>query len=80
MDTEKIIRDLSALPLAQQREIANFIVFLKKRYKKSAGSRTQRAGTQKLSNESFIGMWQSRKDMQDSASWVRNIRLSEWIG
>jgi hypothetical protein len=30
------------------------------------------------SNEPFIGMWRTRKDMQDSAAWVQNLRQREW--
>jgi hypothetical protein len=80
MDTAKIIRDLSVLPITQQKEIADYIEFLKKRYKKTALSRTSRPRKQKLSTESFIGIWQNRKDMKDSVSWVRNTRLTEWSG
>ncbi len=29
-------------------------------------------------NDPFIGMWQERQDMDDSTTWVRNIRHSEW--
>jgi len=78
MDTVKIIRDLSALSMEQQKEIADFIAFLKKRYKKSAQPKACKFKKQKLSKESFIGIWQKRKDLQDSAAWVRNIRCSEW--
>ena len=80
MDTAKIIRDLSVLPITQQKEIADYIAFLKKRYKKTVSSRTSIPRKQKLSTESFIGIWQNRKDMKDSISWVRNTRLTEWSG
>ena len=80
MDTAKIIRDLSVLPITQQKEIADYIEFLKKRYKKTPLARTSRPRKQKLSTESFIGIWQNRKDMKDSISWVRNTRLTEWSG
>jgi len=78
MDTAKIIRDLTVLPPTQQKEIADYIAFLKKRYKKSVSSRTPRPRKQKLSTETFIGIWQNRRDMKNSVSWVRNTRLSEW--
>ena len=80
MDTAKIICDLSVLPITQQKEIADYIEFLKKRYKKTPSARTSRPRKQKLSTESFIGIWQNRKDMKDSISWVRNTRLTEWSG
>jgi hypothetical protein len=31
-----------------------------------------------LQNEPFVGMWQDREDMQDSAEWVKNLRGREW--
>jgi hypothetical protein len=78
MDTARIIRDLAVLPRTQQKEIADYIEFLKKRYKKTPAARTARPRKQKLSTESFTGIWQNRKDMKNSFSWVRNTRLSEW--
>ena len=32
-----------------------------------------------LQDESFIGMWKNREDMQDSSQWVRRIRQQEWL-
>ena len=31
-----------------------------------------------LQNEPFVGMWQDREDMQDSAEWLKNLRNREW--
>jgi len=31
-----------------------------------------------LQNEPFVGMWQDREEMQDSAEWVKNLRGREW--
>ena len=32
----------------------------------------------KIANQPFVGMWQDREDMQDSVSWVRELRTQEW--
>ena len=31
-----------------------------------------------LTEEPFVGMWRSRKDMRDSSDWVRKARKREW--
>ncbi len=31
-----------------------------------------------LQNEPFVGMWEDREEMQDSAEWVKNLRSREW--
>lgn len=33
-----------------------------------------------LTKEPFVGMWKDRKDLADSAEWVRQLRQSEWTG
>ncbi len=30
-----------------------------------------------LQNEPFVGMWEDREEMQDSAEWVKNLRSRE---
>ncbi len=29
-------------------------------------------------DESFVGMWKDREDMEDSSQWVRQVRQEEW--
>jgi hypothetical protein len=31
-----------------------------------------------LREDPAIGMWEDRRDMQDSAAWVRQLRQHEW--
>ncbi|MEL6442206.1 MAG: hypothetical protein AAFQ80_23540 [Cyanobacteria bacterium J06621_8] len=31
-----------------------------------------------LEDESFVGMWQDREDMENSSQWVRLVRQQEW--
>ena len=78
MEREKIINDITNLPPEAQRQVIDFIEFLRVRY-----TQPQRMKTTKrkdIGNESFIGIWKDRKDMGNSSVWVRNIRESEWGG
>ena len=76
MEPEKIINDITNLPPEAQKQVVEFIKFLRFRH-----TRLRKVNTVKrkdLENEPFIGIWKDRKDMKDSNLWVRNIRESEW--
>jgi hypothetical protein len=76
MDTADLMRDIGSLPPEAQRQISDFVAFLKTRYPVvQAARKTKR---RKLADEPFIGMWRDREDMRDSNAWVRRIRESEW--
>lgn len=74
---KKILSQIVTLPTEMQREVADFIAFLKSRYKQVSPKREAKKAD--LKEEQFIGMWKDRKDIKDSASWVRNIRKKEWL-
>ncbi len=79
MEQDKIYNEISNLPPEAQRQVSDFIAFLRTRYKK----RSQTSKTLKGNNllkEPFIGIWKDRDDMKDSGKWLRNIRKSEWSG
>jgi len=67
---------MASLPPEAQKQVIDFVAFLKARY--SSTPTTQKAKRIKLANEPFIGMWRTRKDMQDSTAWVQNLRQREW--
>jgi hypothetical protein len=75
MDTDAVLRDLQALPPEAQREVGDFVAFLKARY---AGRRPCARRLPPLRREPFIGMWKDRDDMADSGAWVRSMRRYEW--
>jgi hypothetical protein len=75
MDIAGIAREVASLPPEAQREILDFLDFLKSRY--SSPPAAQKAKRSKLVDEPFVGMWQDRKDMQDSTAWVRSQRRWE---
>ena len=76
METTNIVREMASLPPDAQKQVIDFVAFLKARY--SPAPITKRAKRTKLANEPFIGMWRTRKDMQDSTAWVRSVRQREW--
>lgn len=76
MNTTSFIRDLSSLPPEAQKEVVDFVAFLKTRYPSLKVKKI--TGLGRLEDEPFIGMWQDREDMQDSTAWVRDLRRKEW--
>ncbi len=78
METDKIYNDISNLPPEAQRQIVDFIDFLKLRYQKPLQTKSSQKG--RITDSPFIGIWKDRKDMEDSTKWVRNLRGSEWGG
>lgn len=75
MTHEEILQEITSLPLEGQRQVIDFIAFVRQRY-----SQTQLNEQPELNigNESFIGMWKDRDDLKDSSEWVRHIRETEW--
>ncbi len=76
MTQEKTWEDFAALPVEAQRQVADFIAFLRSRYEQPRA--VQSAGLVDLSDEPFIGIWRDRADIQDSSQWVRDVRRREW--
>ena len=74
---KKILSQIAALPPDVQREVSDFIAFLKGRYKQMPLKKKVKKVN--LNEEQFIGMWKDRQDMKDSVSWVRNVRKKEWL-
>lgn len=78
MEPQNINNDIATLPPEAQRQVFDFIEFLKKRYKRSRPGK--KAVRNKIASEPFIGIWEGREDMKDSSKWVRSTRESEWGG
>ena len=76
MEQEKIFDDISNLPPEAQRQVVDFIAFLRTRYKRSDAEK--QAKQIDLVNEPFIGIWKDREDMNNSGKWLRNVREAEW--
>lgn len=76
MTATDILKEIDSLPIEGQKQVSDFVAFLKIRY--SVRSKIKNGKRIKLADEPFIGMWQGREDMQDSTTWVRQLRSSEW--
>ena len=75
MTNEEILREINSLPLEAQRQIEDFVAFLRQRYQSSSPAETAKTD---LTAEEFVGIWRDREDLQDSSAWVRNVRQSHW--
>ena len=71
-----ISRDINVLPPEAQRQLEDFIIFLRWRYQPSLLTKT--ADTSDLATEEFVDMWRDREDMRDSTAWIRKVRQSHW--
>ncbi|MBO9370697.1 MAG: DUF2281 domain-containing protein [Chloroflexi bacterium] len=61
-----IAREIASLPPEAQRQVLDFIAFLKSRYPTpQVVKKIRRTG---LAEEPFIGMWRDRDDMRDSTA------------
>ena len=75
MTNEEILREINSLPLEAQRQIEDYVSFLRERYKVT---KSEPDLAPDLETEAFVGMWRDREDMRDSSAWVRNIRETHW--
>ncbi len=76
MEENKIYDDILNLPPEAQRQVSDFVDFLKYRYQKSQQASQTRKD--RIIDSPFIGIWENRKDMANSTRWVRNLRKSDW--
>ena len=78
MEVRNISNDIATLPPEAQRQVFDFVSFLKNRYKKNRP--VKKEVRDKIASEPFIGIWEDREEMKDSSQWVRNTRAGEWGG
>lgn len=76
MTQQQFLDEYMSLPVEAQRQVADFVAFLRQRDK--ATQSMPQARTANLEDEPFIGMWRNRQDLEDSTTWVRNTRKAEW--
>jgi hypothetical protein len=75
MTQQELFKAFESLPAEAQRQALNFIAFLQQTYVPAIKPQKTEID---WANDPFIGMWQERQDMDDSTTWVRNIRKSAW--
>ena len=76
MEQTELLKEISDLPPVAMQQLMDFTAFLKTRYMNYQKER--RNACPDLLDEPFIGIWENRKDMDDSVSWVRKTRHAEW--
>jgi hypothetical protein len=77
MDQANVFADYAALPPEAQKLVADLVAFLSKQQRSSKSA--QRVRSTRLAEERFIGIWKDRADMQDSSTYVRELRRREWM-
>ncbi len=75
MEEKGFYNKFESLPIEAQKQVLMFIDFLQKKYK---SSRKRTRGKKSIANQKFVGIWEDRKDLEDSSMWVRIIRKKEW--
>jgi hypothetical protein len=73
MNGEQMLNEFNALPPVAQKEVLDFIAFLRQRYAVAPAPTLP-----PLKEEPFVGMWQNRSEMVDSRQWVKKLREQEW--
>ncbi|MEI1374074.1 hypothetical protein PQG02_22145 [Nostoc sp. UHCC 0926] len=71
-----MFNEFSSLPAEAQRQVIDFIAFLRQRY--PVVKPASQSSNIDLINHSFIGIWSDRQDLADSTAWVRGVRENEW--
>ena len=75
MGNEGFYNKFESLPIEAQKQVLAFVDFLKKRYETKLKRTTKRKS---IRDNKFVGMWESREDLKDSSSWIKNLRKKEW--
>lgn len=78
MTSQQLIENYAALPRESQRQVEDFVEFLRQRNAPQSKALKERASEKRdLSQEPFVGMWKDG-EIPDSSQWVRETRRSEW--
>ena len=77
MEKERVWREFAALSEKDQRKVVDFIVSLRK--EDDTTNSADEKPSKRLEEESFVGIWERREDMQDSGGWLRELRKREWM-
>ncbi len=76
MKNNNLFNKFESLPAEAQKQVIVFIEFLQKRYELK--TKKPRTGKSLLKNKKFVGLWKNRKELDDSSSWIKNLREKEW--
>lgn len=78
MSVRSIAKQIEELPPESRREVSYFVAFL--RYNVVTAPPLVRRKKSFFADEPFVGVWKGRKDLTNSAGWVRRLRQKEWSG
>lgn len=78
MTQQQFVEEYAALPDEAQRQIADFLVFLRQKYQSAASEPLPKS--EDLASEPFVGMWGDNLNLENSTDWVRRVRQAEWGG
>ncbi|GAP95841.1 DUF2281 domain-containing protein [Leptolyngbya sp. NIES-2104] len=76
-----VIEKLKMLSPERQQEVLDFIEFLQQKdQSQAADDQTAQLDNFKSDwiSDPFFGIWRDREDLEDSATWVRQIRQQHW--
>jgi hypothetical protein len=76
MEAGQVWDEFAALPIEAQKQVADLITLLRRRYPNSPGKKPAKVTS--IDEEPYVGMWSDRTDMQDSTAWMRDLRQREW--
>jgi len=76
MTNQELLGEFLELPPEAQTEVLRLIAFLKQKNQQEEA--TSALPNADLKNDPFMGMWCDRPDLDDSSTWVRNLRENEW--
>lgn len=77
MSESAVSKKIKRLPPEAKKQALDFVDFLYERYADKESKESMSTG-QSISESSFFGLWKYRKDIQDSTTWVKKIRKTEW--
>jgi len=76
MTRQQLLEKYEALPSSARKEVDKLVNSL---FKPATTRRPKKAKSAKsLTDEPAFGMWKDRKDMEESAEWVRKFRREHW--
>ena len=75
MTQEELLNEFLSLPAEAQRQLLNFIAFLRQKYRITEPA--SQARDVDWINDPFIGIWRERQDLANSTAWVRSVRENE---
>lgn len=68
MTNQELLGEFLELPPEAQTEVLRLIAFLKQKHQQEES--TSALPNADLKNDSFMGMWRDRPDLDDSSAWV----------